>query len=142
MPVFVDAHVHFHPSFQGDSFLDAAWRNLTRAAERRGARTLTGVLLLADPPGRDSLTVLRDGASRRDSRWSVEQLDEEIALRASGPDGAVLTLVQGYQIPTAERLEVLALCCREAFAAGGTDGRPGQQVAERWRRDRGALGIR
>jgi hypothetical protein len=118
MPVFVDAHVHFHCCYQSDSFLDAALRNLARAAKQQRVHAPTGVLLLADPPGWDSLAALRTRSSRPDSRWSVEQLDEEIAIRVNGPEGAALVLVNGYQIPTVERLEVLALCCRADFALG------------------------
>jgi hypothetical protein len=122
--VLVDAHVHFHPGFDRESFLDAAWENLLRWARGLGAgreqtqaggadssplaaALFTGVLLLADPPGWDSFDALTGGKGAG-GRWTVDE-PRGGAISARRADGASLTLLEGRQVASVEKLEVLAL---------------------------------
>jgi len=118
--LIADAHVHFHACFRRHRFFDAAWQNLTGAAPHLASgEALLPYLLLTESPGVDYFRRWRDEAARATQssvRWRVEPTGEDCSLTARREDGAVLVIVAGRQVPTAERLEVLAL--------GTTDGIP------------------
>lgn len=95
----VDAHVHVHPCFPLESFLDGALANV-----RRVGGTL-GCLLFAEMAG---------GRWFRDARgvvgaWSLAPTGEKESLVARRSTGETLIFVEGRQIAARERLEVLAL---------------------------------
>jgi hypothetical protein len=101
---FVDAHVHVHPCFPLESFLDGALENVRRAAESLGARA-SGCLLLAE---------MAESRWFRDARgtvgsWSLAPTEEAESLIAHRSNGERLIVVAGRQIVVHERLEVLAL---------------------------------
>ena len=118
--LIADAHVHFHACFQWDRFFDAALQNLTGAAPHVApGEALLPYLLLTESPGVDYFRRWRDvagKATRSSVRWRVEPTREDCSLTARREDGAAIVIVAGRQVPTAERLEVLAL--------GTTDGIP------------------
>jgi hypothetical protein len=119
VPVLVDAHVHFHPLFSAEGFLDAAHRNLLRAARGLGGEGRPdSVLLLADPPGWDSFTALLRDARQGRPRWSLEADEDGVTMRARCADGASLILLAGRQVQSDDRLEVLALCRRGDLPSG------------------------
>ena len=100
--VAVDGHVHAHACFDPGELLDAAVRGL-RAAAPGGE----GVLLLAGTAGARGVgPFLAAGGA---GAWRTEPTAEAESLRAVHPSGASLLLVDGRQIATRERLEVLAL---------------------------------
>ena len=101
--LLVDAHVHVQPCFDPEAALDAASANLARAAH--GADH-TGVLLLAEPDAEDPFAVLRASAWRR---WELTPLAGAAGAWARRPGARPLLLVAGFQVPTGEGLEVLAL---------------------------------
>jgi hypothetical protein len=122
--LIADAHVHFHACFRRDRFFDAAWQNLTEAASRVGpGEAVLPYLLLTESPGVDYFRRWRDESgrsSKSSARWHVEPTREDCSLTARREDGAALIIVAGRQVPTAERLEVLAL----GTTAGIPDGLP------------------
>ncbi len=139
----VDGHVHIHPTYALEDFLEAAARNLapvTRRAERPGSKPVpesdrgpVGVLLLSESAGIYRFQELADAAreNRAVGRWSpTETLDPgAVVLRCrqpraapSGTDAAPppdLVVVAGRQIVVRERLEVLALCTTRYLPDGG-----------------------
>lgn len=106
--LIADAHVHFHACFRRDPFFDAAWKNITGAAPASGEAILP-YLLLTESPGMNYFQRWRDEAETASERWRVERTGEECSLRVVREDGVRMIVVAGRQIPTLERLEVLAL---------------------------------
>lgn len=104
----VDAHVHLHRCFDDAVVLDDARTNFERGAARLGdGRGGVGWLLLAEATGEDAFARLRArGAS---GRWAIRPTAEACSLLAEHEDGALLVLVAGRQIVSAEGIEVLAL---------------------------------
>jgi hypothetical protein len=100
--LLVDAHVHLHACFDPEAGLEAAAAHFRSQA--RG-HPFTGVLMLAEPEGSDPFAQLRAAGWRR---WSLEPTGEAVSRRARR-EGDTLVLVGGFQVPTAEGLEVLAL---------------------------------
>ena len=125
----VDAHVHVHPGFALDRFLENALRNLSCAG---GPGTFEGVLLLTETCTDDVFDMLAEAARREIEfatarGWRAHRLPrEDVSLRLEGPDSASLVIVAGRQIVTAEKLEVLALGTTRTFE----DGRPIASVLE------------
>jgi hypothetical protein len=114
LPAFllVDAHVHVHPCFARDDFLDAALRNFRQAAERLGlAGPYTGCLLLAEMKAEHWFRRARaeEAASPDTATWQLVPTQEEVSLFALRRTGEKLLLVAGRQIAAREGLEVLAL---------------------------------
>lgn len=120
----VDGHAHFHPRFAVDRFLDAADRNLRPPAGGPAAggsgpgRAPDRCLLLADPPGRDSLEALSDAAGGS-PRWEIRATGEEASRVAVSSSGGAVLLVAGRQLATSEGLEVLALATDAELPPGG-----------------------
>ena len=112
----VDAHVHLHPFFPFEIVLKAAARNFAAAAQDLHlGQPVTGVLMLTECAGVNAFARLAEGSL---SQWRIEATQERIALRARSPDGALLLIVSGRQIITAEGLEVLALGAHDVFPDG------------------------
>lgn len=125
----VDSHVHFHPCFELQTFLDGALRNFRNAAAG------TGYLLLTESAGAHWFRRWRDGWNAGGG-WRFEPTVEEESLRAVNGAGECLILVAGRQIVARERLEILALG-RELELP---DGLPLREVLERVR-ESGALPV-
>lgn len=100
--ILADGHVHLHPCFDPEAALDAALAHFRRHA---AGAPHAGVLMLAEPEGSDPFASLRAEGWRR---WFLERTGEAVSRRARWNDAA-LVLVGGFQVPTAEGLEVLML---------------------------------
>lgn len=138
VPTFLlaDAHVHFHPGYDREAFLDGALVNFRRGAADVGLPgPFTGCLLLTEMGDACWFRSLHAG-SAGGGAWRIERTAEEDSLIARRASGERLVLVAGRQIATAEGLEVLAL----GRDAGIPDGLP---LAETLRRVReiGALPV-
>jgi hypothetical protein len=124
----IDAHVHFHACFRASEFINAAQANLSRAAAANGfAETFSAFLLLtetADAHWFDDLVQCARSGDRVADEWSVRFTAYRCQLRLEGPEGRALNVISGYQIVTAEKLEVLALGTRERIP----DGQPMDRV--------------
>jgi len=120
-PVLVDAHVHVHAVFDVPRFLDAAAANLAEAARAMGrdATQMTGVLLLTAGRGEGAFERLRV-ACAGEGHWRIANAVDAEALVLRSAAGRVLVVIAGCQIVTAEKLEVLALCCAREFSDGGS----------------------
>ena len=123
----VDAHVHIHPLFPLETFLEGALENF-----RAAARTASGCLLLAEMAGsrwfRKAPGVV--------GTWTLGSTGEEDSLVARRSTGESLFLVAGRQIAVREGLEVLALGKDEDVP----DGLPLEETLRRVR-DSGALPV-
>lgn len=113
--VLVDAHVHVHPGFARDAFLDAALANFRREAAELGLRDeVLGCLLLAEMGPARWFQRARNGEEGA-GVWRFErtgELESLVACRISREDrDERLLLIAGRQIATREGLEVLALAC-------------------------------
>lgn len=121
----VDAHVHIHDCFELDQLLDAALFNFTHAAKiMADVDGFTGVLLLSET-SRDNWFARFSSpqpSERSDSRWQIEKTQETEVLKASlkneSDDDAVIFIIAGRQIITAEGLELLALITDSMFEDG------------------------
>ncbi len=112
-PLLVDAHVHFHPCFGEEQFLDRAAANVAEASRVSGFPVHTsGCLLLSETS--DACWFGRLQGLAQDTKeclgdWRLEATSEPESLLATKADGGMLILIAGRQIATRERLEVLAL---------------------------------
>lgn len=130
--ILLDAHVHVHAGFSLGAFFDAALRNAA-AAQRvpAGAEAPAIGLMLTESQGVDAFArwaesaardVRDDGGGARQPRdtggWRFRKTAESNSLWAqrAGTPAAEILLIAGRQLVTGERLEMLALGCREAFA--------------------------
>lgn len=115
----VDGHVHLHPIFPREVFLNRAHANLEAAARRFGFHPgVAGVLMLTEVHGVEEFERLAAAAGRKSfGPWKIEELGDGRSLLArAGPRR--LVLVAGQQVATVEGLEVLALGTRARFADG------------------------
>lgn len=122
----IDTHVHFHDCFDLVEFLAAAATNLERRQEELGlapagddAEPPAWVLLVMETDDRSLSSRLSDGAERlEEAGWQCGPTAEPgtATLRSGG--GPPLHIVEGRQVVTAERLEVLATPCSDALASG------------------------
>jgi hypothetical protein len=107
--VLVDAHVHVHPEFGRDAFLDGALRNFqTAVADLRLTGTCLGCLLLAEVGPARWFRQAREGREGSGT-WSFERTGEAESLVAHRDSGETLLVIAGRQIATREGLEILAL---------------------------------
>lgn len=119
--LLIDAHVHFHPGFRREGFLDAALENFARGATELGVDgPFTGCLMLAETAEeRWFLRLSRQEEGARFSAWQFEPTGDDAILTARRlTDGATLLIVAGRQVRSREGLEVLALATREEFPDG------------------------
>ncbi|HED54797.1 MAG TPA: hypothetical protein ENJ00_11440 [Phycisphaerales bacterium] len=113
----IDAHVHIRHGFDPAAVLDAALEHFARCADQLGAQTCDGVLMLSESAGEHAFERLA-GRDHPIGRWRFEAAPESCALPAERDDAQRLLIVQGQQIATADRLEVLTLACDERIDDG------------------------
>jgi hypothetical protein len=122
LAALLDAHVHFHSCFDARTFLAGANRNFARAAADAGyANRYAAFLLLTESANAHWFDDLERAAEKGTAvapGWTVTATADPCQLAVAGPEGAMLNVVSGYQIITAEKLEVLALGCRTRIADG------------------------
>lgn len=119
--LLIDAHVHFHVSFDRDAFLDAALENFARGARELGiSNPYTGCLMLAErADDRWFLRWQRGEDGVKFGRWGFEPAAEPAALIACRKeDGARMLVMAGRQVRSREGLEVLGLATLEEFPDG------------------------
>ncbi len=125
--VLLDAHVHFHPCFEREAFLDAACANLNRGAAELGWPNAVGCLLLAERRGERWFEGLAE--AKVGEGWSFQPTGEPESMVARR-GGDRLVLVAGRQIAAREGVEALALGTR-ATDAELADGLPLDEVFAR-----------
>lgn len=115
-----DGHVHLHPCFELGTFLDSARANLAAGArEVPNAAAEPGVLFLTESAGVRRLRAILDGRlPLRAGRWTVAAGADGRSALARTEDGGRILLVEGRQVATGERLEVLGLGCGEEIPDG------------------------
>jgi len=132
--VLLDAHVHYHAGFSRDAFFHAAARNLRAGGLLIGVRAPLAVGLMltesagVDAFGRFAAEAAGGGPAAQPERpladasdWSFRATGEDNSLWAVHDDGdGEILLIAGRQLVTREKLEVLALGCREPLPDGMT----------------------
>jgi hypothetical protein len=120
--LLVDGHVHFNECFAWQIFLDAAARNFALARAKLGLMTdAPGCLMFTESAGANQYRMLAESSAlERSSGWRIERGDDGRSLVLTNERGAMIMVIAGRQIVTAERLEVLALGCVHELP----DGRP------------------
>lgn len=126
MILVADTHVHFYPSYDLSLALRCGMENLSRLA--RGVDgPMAKALFLVERRDCRFFAELADGR-RTAAGFVFESAGHGLLWTDSAEHGRML-LVAGRQIITAERLEVLALCCPSEIA----DGMPFSEVLEQIR---------
>jgi len=121
VPLLIDAHVHFHASFDRDAFLDAAALNFARGAAELGLTgPATGCLMLAEAAAsRWFLRWQRREDGVKFGAWDFEPTPEPAALvERRRADGEQMLVIAGRQVRSREGLEVLGLATTEEFPDG------------------------
>jgi len=124
--IMMDGHAHFHRGFEADLFLESAHANFRDAAQRVAPdASFVGVLLLTEGGQENGFKrllaqVKRENGERRSAAaaWSVQDTEEPTSARFTAGNRAPILVVVGRQIPTRERLEVLAVGTRREFEEG------------------------
>jgi hypothetical protein len=124
--IMVDGHVHFHHGFKADSFLESAHSNFRGAARRMDTdATFVGVLLLTESQGENGFNRLLAQVEQKERKrsgaaamWTGQTTGEPTSARFTAGNRAPILVVAGRQIPTRERLEVLAVGTRREFEEG------------------------
>ena len=128
---YVDAHVHIHPCFDIQEFLDAAAKNfLSQASRSVNVANSKFVLCLTDTYGTDNFSRLGKQAIDSDSvggQWAFVPGAERASILASHPNLGQIEIIAGRQIVTAERLEILGL----GLVGIPLDGQPTSEVVSR-----------
>jgi hypothetical protein len=127
--IFVDAHVHIYGCFDVNFLLDSAWSNFEEAAGQVGssAKNVSYVLLLTEG-ATDSWfqqqTVKQSFNDKGEIQVSADWngvfsrvADALIVYRRDCPERK-LYIAAGYQVVTAEKIEVLALFCVDRMKSG------------------------
>jgi hypothetical protein len=120
VPVFVDAHVHFHRCYRQSVFFESALRNFRAAEGQLGVRAGTiWLLVLADPLGQDSFLVFKSQGGHSDwGEWSVSPMLDDRTLRVVRCTGEEILVLRGWQTVTEEGLELLSLGAAERPPSG------------------------
>ena len=125
--LLIDGHVHFHPCFELEGFLDGAADHFANAGGKLAPSPALGCLLFSESAWYDYFQQFADGLiARTTRRWSTRSTGEAGSLLATRDGQPRLVLAAGRQVVTAENLEVLALGCTDHF----DDGQPIEKVLE------------
>ncbi len=125
----VDAHVHIHPDFELNRLVLIGLQNFRSALHNKQIyEPFNAFMLLTESEGVHCFAQLRAlvGSSGSEHDFTVSATAEECSLRITTHGGQHLFVVNGRQIVTAEKLEVLALGLNDDYA----DGNPLCQVVE------------
>ena len=106
--VLIDGHVHIYPNFDRARFLTAAQSRLGGA---------TGYLLMTETRRDAVFDELRAGKGVPDGWQAAPFPDDPAALRLHNATGAVV-LIAGFQVVTAEGIEVLTVCTDQRLPDG------------------------
>ena len=113
----MDAHVHLHARFDPAAALDAAATSFANEAARwKSSPPALGVLLLAEIEGSSDLARLQRRLRGREG-WRWSPTGEQHSVLAQRDGRVPIVLIRGFQVVTAERLEVLALMCSTSIAS-------------------------
>jgi len=121
--ILADTHVHIHSCFDLRLFFSSTISNFAAASrEKNLSGDVQALLCLTETPGTHVFDVLlKEGEATGGACRSVmtgtfiSRTDEEISLAVWTDQKVKIFLVAGRQIPTAEKVEVLALGTREDF---------------------------
>lgn len=137
--IVMDGHVHFHRGFEAHPFLESAHVNFRSAAQQvDSGASFVGVLLLTEGQRENGFKRLIAQVERQNgkgegsaSKWSVHGTKEHTSVCFTAGDHDPIIVVAGRQIPTRERLEVLAIDARRQFEEGTPISALIQEVAQR-----------
>lgn len=127
--ILVDAHVHIHEHFDLNRLFLISLQNFRKALNQfKIFEPFECFLLLTESSGVNRFTALEETAGRENGAhdFSVERTAESGTLKVTTGGGQHLFVVNGRQIVTSEKLEILALGLPEDYP----DGRPLHYVIE------------
>lgn len=118
MPLLIDSHVHFYPSYDAD----ALFRAFRAAVLRTDADV--GAICLVEREGQSTFAAWSRGEALPDGAELLRR--EDAALLLSWREGPPVAVLAGRQVACAERIEILALGTSAAFR----DGIPAAEAVE------------
>ena len=106
--IVADTHVHVYPCYRMEEVFRSAWTNLDRLAGDSSDKAC--LLFLTERVGNRFFRDLVDGKAPKAEGWHAKPLGDENAVCVKrSADEARLCVLNGRQIVTRERLEVLVL---------------------------------
>ncbi len=130
--VVVDFHIHVYPCYDIGKLLRYAYANLSRVVAVTGVGGISHqrVLCLTE---RSECQFFNEAVGCADSLyrygdWSVSKTADDNALLLRTPAGEELWIINGRQISSAERLEVLALVADRQLGGAWKDGTPAKEL--------------
>lgn len=115
--VLIDAHVHLRRAHDPSVVLTSALGHFARSARRLGAARVQRVLMLTEAADEHAFERL----ASRDApvgEWVFARGVEDESLRAEHAEGDEIFLIQGFQVQTHERLEMLTLGTSDRLPEG------------------------
>lgn len=136
--VLVDFHVHLRNCFNVDSFLEKAFTNFQNTAQKFGQNEpFAGVLCLTDTPSDNRFNRLlsafeqiKDPSQKYWRDWHLCGTYEDPSLCLLLEDKSALIIVDGCQIVSEERLEILAIGTHQQFKNGRPTKKLLQEIAQ------------
>lgn len=121
--VLVDAHVHFYDCFDLSTFLNAAQKNFSNAADQAGIdKDYSAVLFLSERSSENWFQWLveaaKEGAAighEKSNLWRLQYNEEDASIKALSDHYPSLYIIPGRQVVTKESLEVLLLGTLKKF---------------------------
>ncbi len=127
--ICVDAHVHVYDCFDTGVLFDSAWDNFERLTKRfsHGTDPRQYVLMMAEGHGEDWFQRHREAAFGHGSgkvavggNWTGRRVGHPAVLQLvhrEAPERQ-LFLIEGYQLVSEEKIEILSLCSSQRVADG------------------------
>ena len=118
--LLVDTHVHFYRCFDPDAFFSSALENFAAFARKlQRDENSIGCVLLTETSSEDFFSEFVEKKEHcRGKAFSLRKTEEADSLIVQSDGRNKLILIAGQQIVTRERLEILALCCRDKLSDG------------------------
>lgn len=124
-PMLIDAHAHLYDCFDRVTYFDATRDNTRRAKEQLGLyngedadKHTPACLMLAEPEGTHMFDALQQQGELDGGRWRFAPCDDGLSMTAQCEGRDELVVIEGRQIQTTERLEVLSLGCDKQIPDG------------------------
>jgi len=112
--LIIDTHVHLYPKHNPSNFFDFAYKNLNSIVNKHTNYTSIQCILCLTETAKhnwfnDTSTRLASGETINYGHWSIQASADKNCITATSNTYEKVHLIQGYQIVTIEKLEVLAL---------------------------------
>jgi len=123
--ILIDSHVHLHPSWDLEQFLNCAHKNFQKFREAKNSPLpLTAVLMLTESLNLNRFAQIKNNIANSaaktitSGKWQLSLTEEKNSLSCTLNNQDKIIIIAGRQIISQEGLEVLALGTEKEFKPG------------------------